>query len=106
MKNELEQAEERFEQHLPRRTRRLLRWLRGPSARWVRMPLGVLCLFGGFLWFLPVLGAWMLPLGLLLLAQDMPFLRKPVARMLNWLLDRWEGWQARRARGRPAPPPG
>ena len=45
---------------------------------------------GSFLWFLPVLGLWFLPLGLLLIAQDVPFLRRPVGRMALYLLDRWK----------------
>ena len=44
---------------------------------------------GGFLSFLPVLGLWMLPLGLLLFAQDIPPLQKPLARMLGWIERKW-----------------
>jgi hypothetical protein len=32
--------------------------------------------FGGFLGFLPVLGFWMIPLGLLVLSQDLPAVRR------------------------------
>lgn len=46
--------------------------------RLVRVPLGLLLIVAGFLGFLPVLGFWMLPLGLLLLALDLPVLRPPV----------------------------
>ena len=35
---------------------------------------------GGMLGFLPVLGVWMLPLGLALLAYDVPPMRRPLAR--------------------------
>jgi hypothetical protein len=31
----------------------------------------------------------MLPLGLVLIAQDIPFLRRPMARMIAWINDRW-----------------
>jgi hypothetical protein len=44
---------------------------------------------GGIFSFLPVLGLWMLPLGLLLFAQDLPFLQKPMARMLGWVERKW-----------------
>jgi len=40
--------------------------------RWVRMPLGVLLIIGGVLGFLPILGFWMIPLGLAILAIDIP----------------------------------
>jgi hypothetical protein len=39
---------------------------------------------GGVLSILPVLGIWMLPLGLLLVAYDVPFLREPVGRFTIW----------------------
>jgi hypothetical protein len=38
---------------------------------------------------LPILGLWMLPLGLLLLAVDMPSLRPPLARALRWIERKW-----------------
>ena len=36
-----------------------------------------------------VLGLWMLPLGLLLFAQDIPPLQKPLAQMLGWIERKW-----------------
>lgn len=91
----LEHACARLEEHLPRSFRRAFHWTRGPSAKAVRIPIGVLFMLGGLLWFLPILGAWMLPLGLLLLAQDVKWLRRPVGRAILWLVDRWEGLKAR-----------
>ena len=41
----------------------------------IRLPVAILFILGGFLSFLPILGFWMLPLGLLLLAIDLPALR-------------------------------
>ena len=41
----------------------------------IRIPLGILLVLGGLVGFLPILGVWMLPLGLLLLAVDVPALR-------------------------------
>jgi hypothetical protein len=52
------------------------------------------------LWFLPVLGIEFLPLGLLLIAEDVPFLRKPVGRAMLWLEQKWltlkSWWQLKR----------
>lgn len=47
--------------------------------RLVRVPLGILLIIGGLLSFLPFLGIWMLPLGLMLLAVDFPVLRPRVS---------------------------
>jgi len=69
---------------LPRRVQAPVRWLRRPSSRWARIPAGVLLTGGGFLSILPVLGLWMLPLGLFLLAEDVP----PLRRARNHVLDR------------------
>jgi len=89
---------ERWEGKLPGPIGRTIRWLREPSLRWVRLPAGILLIFCGFLGFLPVLGVWMVPFGVLLLAQDLPFLRRPTARMLIWLERRWTEWKRRRRR--------
>jgi hypothetical protein len=32
---------------------------------------------------------WMLPLGLVLIAQDVPFLQKPTAQLLGWIERKW-----------------
>ena len=85
----LDRAYEGLERKVPDRVCRAIRWLRDPSARWVRVPLGVLFIIGSALWFLPVVGIELLPLGLLLIATDVPFLRKPVGRFLIWLEHRW-----------------
>jgi hypothetical protein len=87
--DELDRAFDELEREVPGRLARMIGWVRKPQARLVRLPLGILCIIGSFLWFLPVLGLWFLPLGLLLIAQDVPFLRRPVGRMTLYLLDRW-----------------
>ena len=46
-------------------------------------------IIGGIFSFLPVLGLWMLPLGLILIAEDLPFLQGPMARMLGWIERKW-----------------
>ena len=74
--------------------------LRQPHLRWLRLPLGVALIAGGFLGFLPVLGFWMLPLGVLLLAQDIPFLKRPTARALDGCHRRWDALRRRLAKRR------
>jgi hypothetical protein len=76
----LDDAYEGLERELPDRVCRAIRWLRDPNSRWIRIPLGVLLMLSSFFWFLPVLGIEFLPLGLLLIAQDVPILRKPGVR--------------------------
>lgn len=71
---------------------RLIRTLRRPRARWVRLPVAALLIPGGFFSFLPVLGFWMLPLGLLLLAVDIPPLKHLVNRFINWLFAKRPQW--------------
>lgn len=90
---------------------RLIPQLRGPMARlrqdsWfpVRFPLAILLTAGGLLWFLPILGLWMLPAGLLLLAIDLPVLRGPISVLVirgrmavkRWIR-RWRDWRKSRA---------
>lgn len=91
---------DRIEQALPTGLRRSIRWLRAPSSRWVRIPAGIALIVGGVFSILPVLGLWMLPLGLLLLAQDLPFLRRPTRRGLLWAERRWVRWKRSRRRRR------
>lgn len=78
-----------FESKLPQKPAHFVGWLRKPSSRYVRLPLGVALVGGGVLSFLPVLGLWMLPLGLVLISQDVPVLEKPTARTLGWLERKW-----------------
>ena len=87
--DELDEAFEKLQQETPDFVTRTICRLRKPQARLVRIPLGILFICAGFLWFLPALGLWCLPIGLLLVAQDVPFLRRPVGRMTLYLLDRW-----------------
>jgi hypothetical protein len=86
---DLDRELDRLERNLTPRLARFLRWVRQPSARWVRWPLALVLMAGGIVGFLPVLGLWMLPLGLVLIAQDIPGLRGPMARLVAWINDRW-----------------
>ncbi len=77
---------------LPRRFQSAVRWLRRPSSRWVRIPAAILLIGGSFLSILPVFGLWMLPLGLVLLAEDVPMLRRASDRVLDWIERRRPHW--------------
>jgi hypothetical protein len=92
----LDRAFDELERESPDRFRRVLRWLRDPKSRWVRIPLGLLFIVAGLLWFLPVVGIEMLPIGLLLIAQDVPFLKRPVGKMMLWLEHKWANFRNRR----------
>jgi hypothetical protein len=94
----LDRQWDRLKRGLPHSTARALSWLRERRARRVRIPIGILLIVSGFLGFLPILGFWMVPLGLLLLAQDVPFLKRPAGRVLVWFNRTWQTWK-RRLRG-------
>jgi len=85
---------ERLIRRLPEHRQAPLRWLRSPAARWVRAPLGVFLISGSFLFILPVFGLWMLPVGLLLLAEDVAALRRLRTGMLDWIERRRPHWFA------------
>src|SRR5215813_7588060 len=57
-----------------------------------RIPAGVLLTCSGVFGFLPVLGFWMFPLGLVLLADDVPPLTAARSRLLDWIERRHPEW--------------
>ncbi len=59
------------------------------ASPWTRITLGSALIIGGILSFLPVLGIWMLPLGLVLIAKDVAFLRAPLIRLMDWINGKW-----------------
>lgn len=87
---------DRLERRIPSVAAGWLSRVRRPEARWVRIPLGVLLVLGGIFSFLPVLGIWMLPLGLLLLAVDLIFLQGPVNMTILRGSRKWTSWQRSR----------
>lgn len=97
-RQELRRAFKHIERELPPRLAAGLRWLRHPDSRLVRIPAGIALIAGGIFSFLPLLGAWMLPLGLLLLAADIPILQRPMARFALWCLDLLDRFRSRRKR--------
>jgi purine-cytosine permease-like protein len=77
----------------------LSEWIRArranlPQSRFGRTLLGILFVFGGLFSFLPVLGIWMLPLGLVILSVDWPFVRRR-RRQAEVSLTRW--WKSRQS---------
>lgn len=78
--------------HLPKGLQPVVRWMREPSARWVRIPVGMLLIAGGVLSILPFLGIWMLPLGIILLAEDVPLFRRVTDKGLDWVERRRPHW--------------
>jgi|SRR5690242_4294978 len=80
------QEMDRFQNHVPGWMSRCLNGLRAERAIWVRAPTGVALIGGGMLGFLPlpIVSIWMLPVGLALLAHDVPAMRGPMARVLRF----------------------
>ena len=64
-----------------------------PQSRWVRVLIGVLLVLGGLVGFLPILGFWMVPLGLIVLSADIPAVRRWRRRADVAVLRRWRAWR-------------
>ncbi len=56
---------------LRQRVNRFMAWIRYKVPQGLRLPLGIVLIFLGFLGFLPVLGFWMIPLGFAIAALGM-----------------------------------
>jgi hypothetical protein len=67
----------------------------------VRLPVAILFIIGGLFSFLPVLGVWMLPFGLLLLAVDLPRLRAPLSAVMIRTRRRFRRWVRRHRTRKP-----
>jgi hypothetical protein len=59
-----------------------------PRSRILRIVIGVLLMIGGLFSFLPILGVWMIPLGMLVLSVDVPVVRRWRRRFAVWLTRR------------------
>jgi hypothetical protein len=64
-----------------------------PRSRAGRIVTGSALIGGGMLGFLPILGFWMVPLGLVVLSHDLAFVRRRRRRIAVW-------WSRRQAGGR------
>jgi hypothetical protein len=65
------------------RGERVLSSLRKPKLRLARIPAGVLLVLGGVVGFLPLVGFWMVPLGLAVLAIDFPIADRLLRKLRN-----------------------
>jgi purine-cytosine permease-like protein len=67
--------------------------VRVPAHPLLRIALGVILVVGGLLGFLPILGFWMLPLGLIILSIDFAVVRRfrrvSTIKLGQWLKPRW-----------------
>ena len=74
-----------------------------PESKPVRVGIGLLLVAGGLVGFLPILGFWMVPLGLFVLSVDLPIVRRWRRQLTVW-------WHRDRKNGgytdtdKPAPP--
>jgi hypothetical protein len=94
--HDLDHQLDRLEHLLPDWMSRFIQWVRQPHLWWARILAGVgLCLCG-VVGFLPILGFWMIPLGLALLALDIPFMRGPIARLIAWGEAKWRTFRGPR----------
>ncbi|MFV0280712.1 MAG: PGPGW domain-containing protein [Rhodoblastus sp.] len=76
-------------------------WLMHPRWRWLRPPLGMMLIILGCFGFLPVLGFWMIPLGLAVLALDFPIAERAnrwLVRKTRPLAARYRVWRSRASR--------
>ncbi|PTE11648.1 hypothetical protein [Mesorhizobium helmanticense] len=60
-----------------------------PRSRGRRIAIGAVLIFGGILGFLPILGFWMVPIGLLVLSYEFALVRRHRRRFVVW-------WERRR----------
>ncbi len=67
-----------------------------PQSKPIRIGLGIVLIAGGLLGFLPVLGFWMIPLGLLVLSVDIPIVRRWRRQVTVW-------WHRRGGKAETAP---
>jgi hypothetical protein len=75
----------------PRILKLLGREIPMPASRVGRIILGVVFIFFGILGFLPVVGFWMVPVGLLILSQDLAMVRRWRRRISVWYAKRKAG---------------
>jgi hypothetical protein len=63
--------------------RKVYRWSENHVPPGLRLVVGLLLMVGGVFGFLPVLGFWMLPVGAMLVAMDIPPLHRWLRRRLR-----------------------
>jgi hypothetical protein len=83
-RQELNRYLDRLGAYLPDWVCRTVKWLRKPDRLVARISVSLVLVVGGFFSFLPVLGLWMLPLGLIIISQDPTFLQRPLVAAFGW----------------------
>ena len=60
-----------------------------PGSRLARICIGIVLVLCGIVGFLPILGFWMIPLGLIVLSIDLPWVRRlrrgATVRLFRWM---------------------
>ena len=87
-KPKLKHEREKFRRRLPDWMANALRGL-AQSSPWLRWPAAFVLIIAGVFGFLPILGFWMVPLGLVLIVQDVPPLQEPLARLFAYIERKW-----------------
>ncbi|WP_036837567.1 PGPGW domain-containing protein [Pleomorphomonas oryzae] len=64
-----------------------------PRSRPLRVTMGLAFVAMGLIGFLPVVGFWMIPVGLVILSVDSPLARRLRRRAEVWLLRRYNRWK-------------
>ena len=72
-----------------------------PGSWILRVFIGLVLILGGCLGFLPILGFWMVPLGLVVLSIDLPIARRWRRRIEVWWGNRKKERAAKRAAREP-----
>ena len=70
-----------------------------PRSRLIRIIAGIVLILLGFVGFLPIIGFWMIPLGLLILSVDFAPIRRFRRRTAVWLQRKWVNWKRGDANG-------
>ncbi|SCM75706.1 hypothetical protein KL86PLE_30153 [uncultured Pleomorphomonas sp.] len=71
------------------------RTVRLPRSRLLRVVMGFAFVGMGLVGFLPVVGFWMIPVGLAILSVDSPLARRFRRRAEVWVLRRYNRWKGR-----------
>lgn len=78
-----DETETNWRRRLANGLRKAYRWGEDHIPPGLRLVLGIVLIVGGVFGFLPVLGFWMIPLGAVLVALDIPPLRRRLRRRLR-----------------------
>lgn len=66
-----------------------------PGSRLARICIGIVLVLCGIVGFLPVVGFWMIPLGLIVLSVDLPWVRRlrrgATVRLFRWMRKHYPG---------------